>query len=172
MCGCALTFSLACQSKKTETDRYAPFVIAATDLPDELENLNIQGLKRVPEEDERIIFLANHLNEIWIQSGEAAVHRKPDIVIMRVNDMAGPYSYTPLMKDWGMMKLYATSGAKLQSFHQILACVEFKAARPDLKMKVCLEEDTQLFNEMDPMHIIVDGHAVGAAKGRRRREAS
>jgi hypothetical protein len=36
-------------SKKTETDRYSPFVIATNDALEKLQNLNIQGLKRAPE---------------------------------------------------------------------------------------------------------------------------
>ena len=46
-----------------------------------------------------IIFLTNHPNEIQIQSGGAASHQKPDIVIMRLNDAARAYSSALVMKD-------------------------------------------------------------------------
>jgi hypothetical protein len=163
VCRCALTV-VSSLREKVETDRYAPFVIATNDALEKLENLNINGLKRVPEGVERVIFLTNHPNEIQIQSREAASHRKPDVVIMQLNDAARAYPSSLRMRDWGQLKKVAPSGAKPRSFHRILSCIEFKATRSDLKMQDCLKNDIPLLDEMDPMHIIVDGPALRAAK--------
>src|SRR5882757_9490782 len=121
-------------NKKTETDRYSPFVIATNDALEKLENLNIQGLKRAPEGLDRIIFLVTHPNEIPIRSGEAASHRKPDIVIKRLGDSAQAYPIRLLIKDWGQLKTHAPFGVASRSFHKILSCIEFKATRIDLEM--------------------------------------
>ena len=151
-------------SKKTEADRYSPFVMATNDALETLADLNIQGLKRAPEKLERIIFLVNHPNEIQIQSGEAASHRKPDIVIMRLSDAARACTSPLLMKEWGQLKMVAPGGVQPRSFHKILSCIEFKAARTDLKMTDCLENDTPLLDEVLPMYLIGDGPAIQAAK--------
>ena len=53
-------------SERTETDRYSPSVIAINDALEKLEDLNIRGLKRVPEVAGPSIFLVNHPNEpVW-----------------------------------------------------------------------------------------------------------
>jgi hypothetical protein len=54
---------LSSLGEKTETDRYAPFIIATNDA--------LERLEYAPEGTERIIFHTSHLNDIQIQSGEA-----------------------------------------------------------------------------------------------------
>ncbi len=157
-------------SEATETDRYSPFVIAINDTLEKLECLNIQGLKRAPEGPERIIFLVNHPNEIPIQSGEAASHRKPDIVITRLSDAAQACPSLLLMKDWGQLKNLALIGVRPRSFHTILSCVELKTTRTDRNMTDCFKDDTTLLDEMDPMHLIVDGRAIRATRRAEKEE--
>jgi len=147
-------------SEKTETGRYSPFVIATNDALEKLQDLDIPGLKRAPEGPERIIFLANQPNEIPIQSGSA----KPDVVIMRLSDAAQAYPAPLLVKEWAQLKNIAPSGViKPRSFHKILSCIEFKATRSNLKMADCLKNGTPSLDEIDPMHIFVDGPAIRAA---------
>ena len=86
-------------SEKTGTNRYSPFITAINDALEKLEDLNIQGLKRVPEvRGWTKIFLVNHPNEIQIPCGKAASHRKPDLVIMRLSDVSQACSSPLLMK--------------------------------------------------------------------------
>ena len=100
--------------EKTETDCYSPFVLAINDALEKLQDLNIQGLKHVPEVAGPSIFLVNHPNEpVW---------------------------------------------------HKNLACVEFKATTTDLKMTDYSKDDTPLLDQMDPMHLIMDGPAIRVAK--------
>ena len=68
------------------------------------------------------------------------------------------------MKYWGQLKKLAPSGIKPRRFHKNLACVEFKATTTDLKMTDYSKDDTPLLDQMDPMHLIVDGPAIRAVK--------
>ena len=148
--------------QKTETDCCSAFTIAANDALEKLEHLDIQGLKRAPEGTEQILFLANHENEIQVQDDEAASHPKPHIVVMRRSDAAGAYPFSLLTKEGGQQKNIASR------FHRILSCVEFKATRSDLIMTDFLKNHTPLLDEMDPMHLIVDGPTIRAAEAARK----
>ena len=155
---------LSSLNEKTETDRYAPFVSATNDALESLEILNINGLKCAPKGVERIIFLTNHPNEIPIYSSTATPHRKPDVVVMRLDDAARAYSSSQSANIWGQLKKIARGGAKPQSFRRILSCVEFKATRADLEMKECQDDNAPLLDEVDPMYISVDGPAIRRAE--------
>lgn len=155
---------LSSLSQKTETDRCSAFATAANDALERLEHLDIQGLKRAPEGTERIFFLANHQNEIQIQSGEAASHPKPRIVIMRLGDAAGAYPSSLLMKEGGQLMNIAPSVVKPRSVSRILSCIEFKAIQFDLKMMDYLKNDTPLLDDIDPMHLVMHGPAIRTAE--------
>jgi hypothetical protein len=149
---------------KIEANRYTPFVRATNDALQKLESFKIEGLKNVPKDAGRIIFLVNHPNEIQIQSGTAASHRKPDVVIMRLGDAARAYSSSQPANEWEQLKMIAQNGVKPRNFHRILSCVEFKATRSDLEMEDCSTDVARSLNKVEPMHIIVDGPAFRAAK--------
>ena len=163
---------LSSLNEKTETDRYAPFVSATNDALEKLESLDINGLKCAPNGVERIIFLTNHPNEIPIYSGAATSYRKPDVVVMRLDDAARAYSSSQSANNWGQLKTIARGGAKPQTFRRILSCVEFKATRAALEMKECREDSAPPLDEVDPMYINVDGPAIRRAEVMKTSQAS
>jgi hypothetical protein len=141
-------------SLKAEPDRYAPFVTATNIALEELELLDIPGLKPAPTGADRIIFFTNHPHEIQIQSGAASSNRKPDVVVMRLSDAAQAYD---VPQGWAQLKDVAPNSGKPQSFHKILSCIEFKAVRTDMTMSDFLKDDTPSLAEIDPMHLMVYG---------------
>ena len=116
---------LSSLSKRTEAHRYAPFVDAINRVLEKLENLSIEGLKETLKGAGGIIFLANHPHQIPIESAGALSHRKPDVVVIRLDDATRAYSVSQ-STDWGQLKTIARSGVKPRSFQRILSCVEFR----------------------------------------------
>ena len=66
--------------------------------------------------------MANHPDQIPIKSGVLS-HRKPDVVIMRLDDPARAYSPSQ-SADWGQLKTIARNGVRPRSFERILSCVD------------------------------------------------
>ena len=56
------------------------------------------------------------------------------------------------------------SDVKPPSFHRILSNVSFNATQSDLKMSDCFKNDTPMLDEMEPMHLTIEGPAIRAAK--------
>ena len=149
-----------------EEERYTHFVNATNNALKKLRDVDIQELKKSPKEAEQIIFLVNHPHCIPVQSGGAASHRKPDVVIMRSSDAARARAYPQpqITYTWEQLIKIAENGVEPQSFRHILSCVEFKAKRVDRKMEDFPKDITPSLNEGGTMNIAVDGPEFRAAK--------